>query len=150
NPPGNFVWNPRTTDALIRRRCPDCSLTIPARWGPLRIKPGNVRAGSFFGLMENTSAAGPLNAPATLGAWHSASGMWLLSAVADLAFPRAQVWGDVAASARLDAAAATAHFANRPDSILGDGGSELVWAGGRLVDAWPSTPDDNAFSHVQD
>ena len=80
NPPGHFLWDPKTTDEQIRpllralregrelqradgrprrddaadgRRHPD-------RWWFLPIKEGNVRIASFFGLMESTSEAAPL------------------------------------------------------------------------------------------
>ena len=57
----------------------------------------------FFGLINATSdGGGPLAAPRTLDTLLSVdkgdgAGAWLLSVFAGLAFPRAQVWGDVAA-----------------------------------------------------
>ena len=49
---------------------------------------------------------------------------------------------------RLDAAAAKRHFATprRDRSGVGDAVNEFLWAGGRMVDAWPATPDDNAYA----
>ena len=65
----------------------------------------------FFGLFNATDdGGGPLAAPRTLDTLLSldkgdgAGGAWLLSIFAALAFPRAQVWGDVGAIARTDAA----------------------------------------------
>jgi hypothetical protein len=176
NPPGHFLWSARDIDAQIHRygalcardetcagRTDDLAATIrrtnarlPDHWGLLPIAKGNARIATFFGLMESTSAAGPLNGPATLGSWLSAahgdpSGLWLMSVASALLFPGAQVWGDVAAAARADAAAGRRHFAAPPPagSILGDPGTDFVWAGGRLLDAWPSNRDDNAYSRVR-
>ena len=72
--------------------------------------------------------------------------------MAQLAFPRAQLWGDVAAVGRSDAAYARRFFATHADrgSVIGSPGTELVWAGGRLLDAWPASPDENEYTHVQD
>ena len=72
--------------------------------------------------------------------------------MAQLAFPRAQVWGEVAATGRSDAAYARRFFARHADrgSIIGSPGTDLIWAGGRLVDAWPANPDENLYTRVQD
>ena len=29
-------------------------------------------------------------------------------------------------------------------------GTDLIWAGGRLVDAWPASPDENLYTRVRD
>jgi pimeloyl-ACP methyl ester carboxylesterase len=177
NPPGHFLWNPQTTDAQIRQYAALCSKDagcsartddlaasmkrtaahIPDHWLFLPIKRGNVRLTSFFGLMDSSSEAAPISSPMTIDSWLSAangdaSGFWFESLMADLAFPQAEVWGDVAAASRADAAAAKRHFsASAHDtSILGDAGSEFLWAGGRLVDGWPSNASDNQYSRVQD
>ena len=101
NPPGHFLWTPRSTDEQIghyadlcatddgcSRRTDDLAASmrrtaadIPDRWVFLPIKEGNVRVASFFGLMETTSEAAPLSAPMTLDSWLSAaegdaSGFW--------------------------------------------------------------------------
>src|SRR4051812_328165 len=72
NPPGNFLWYPGTTDEQLRRyaalcardaachaRTPDLAATIretnahlPDHWWFLRIRKGNVRLGTFFGLIS--------------------------------------------------------------------------------------------------
>lgn len=177
NPPGHFLYDPRTTDGLIRRYADLCSRDeacgarthdlvasmkrmagrSPDRWGILPIDEGNVRLASFFGLMESTSAADPLSAPMTLGSWLSAehgdpSGFWFASLLSRLVFPEAFVWGDVAAASRADAAAAKRYFSSgeqRDDSILGNPATELMWAGGRLLDAWPANASDNQYSRVR-
>ena len=159
NAPGRFLYRPKVTDTQLDRLCAggrDCPTRLPAlpkRWGPFPIEPGNVRVASFIGLMESSSAAAPLSAPMTLDAWRAAadgdaSGLWFQSFMTQLIFPRVQVWGEHAATARLDAAAAKRHFASpaRDRSGVGDALNQFAWAGGRLVDAWPSTPDDNAYA----
>jgi pimeloyl-ACP methyl ester carboxylesterase len=158
NPPGRFLWDPATMQAQLGRyarlggregvaaiRRDD----IPHRWGPFRIKAGTVRVASFFGLMESTSKS-QLNGPATLDAWRAAargdaSGLWLYSVMGDMIFPRAWVWGDVAAVGRVDAAAGAEHFAHKGRHP----GTDLVWNRGQLLDAWPGNHDDNAYSRVQ-
>lgn len=177
NPPGHFLSDPETTDRQIRRyaalcakddtcseRTDDLAATmkataadLPDHWWFLPIKQGNVRLASFFGLVNSTSAAGPISAPMTLGSWLAAakgdpSGFWLQSTLADLVFPEAFVWGDVAAAARADAGAAERYFASgeqRSDSILGNPASEFLWAGGDLLRAWPASPGDDRYSRVR-
>jgi pimeloyl-ACP methyl ester carboxylesterase len=175
NPPGHFLWDARTTgeqlrryaalcarDASCRRRTSDLAASlhaatgsIPKHWWFLPVREGNVRAGAFFGLMHaTTDGGGPLAAPLTIDTLlgGEGGGAWLLSTLARVAFPKAQVWGDVAAVGRSDAAAATRFFARHADrgSVFGAPGTDLVWAGGRLVDAWPATPDDDAYARVRD
>ena len=132
NPPGNFLWDAKTTGEQIRRYAALCAQAadcrsrtddlaaavrssndrIPSHWWFLPIKQGNVQAAAFFGLMNATSdGGGPLAGPLTLDTLLSvdkgdASGAWLLSVMAGLLFPNAQVWGDVASVARTDAARA--------------------------------------------
>jgi pimeloyl-ACP methyl ester carboxylesterase len=178
NPPGHFLWDAQTTGEQIRRyaalcaqddscrsRAPDLAASLhsasedlPGRFWFLPIKKGNVKVAAFFGLMNaTTDGAGPLNGPWTIDTLLSAgkgdgSGAWLLSTMAQLVFPRAQVWGDVAAVGRTDAAAARRFFAAGADrgSVIGSPGTDLIWAGGRLVDAWPANPDENEYTHVRD
>jgi pimeloyl-ACP methyl ester carboxylesterase len=177
NPPGHFVWDEQTTDEQIgryaalcaedpacRRRTPDlaealrlANESIPDRWWFLPIKEGNVRAAAFFGLMNaTTDGAGPLNAPWTIDTLLSAgqgdgSGAWFLSLLAQMAFPSEQLWGDVAAVGRTDAAHARRLFATRAGgSIVGRPGTDLIWTGGGLLDAWPAQPDENEYAKVRD
>jgi RND superfamily putative drug exporter len=179
NPPGNFLWKAAVTDEQIRRYAALCAkdagcskrtddlvaalqraaADIPDRWLGLPIKKGNVRLASFFGLMETTSGSAPLTAPMTLGSWLSAdkgdaSGFWFESLLADLFYPKAFVWGEYAAVARADVAAARAYYStSRADgsSILGKGqpGTDFLWSGGRLVDSWPATAGENEYSRVR-
>jgi pimeloyl-ACP methyl ester carboxylesterase len=170
NPPGHFVWDPAQTDEQLRRYSELCARDgscgrgdleaafrdtgVPDNWGFLPIKAGNVRAASFLALFEGSS--GPLTAPLAIDAWRAAadgdaSGLWAMSLMADVLLPRAQVWGDVAAVGRADVAAARRHFSapRSGGSALGDAGNDLLWAGGRLTDAWPASADDNAYSRVR-
>jgi pimeloyl-ACP methyl ester carboxylesterase len=178
NPPGNLLWDARTTGEQIRRyaalcarndscssRTPDLAASIrsayrhiPGHWWFLPIRKGNVRAAAFFGLMNATAdGAGPLPAPKTIDALLSAgqgdgSGAWFLSLMAQLAFPSAQVWGEVAATGRSDAAYARRFFARHADrgSLIGSPGTDLIWAGGRLLDSWPASPDEDEYTRVRD
>jgi pimeloyl-ACP methyl ester carboxylesterase len=178
NPPGHFVWDEKTSDEQIARYAALCakddacskrtddlaaslrlaSENIPDRWWFLPIKEGNVMAGAFFGLMNaTTDGAGPLAAPWTIDMLLSAGqgdggGAWFMSLLAQVAFPSEQLWGDVAAAARIDAAYAERLYAKPADprSAIGRPGTDLIWAGGRLLDAWPANPDENQYAHVPD
>ena len=178
NPPGHFLWDAKTTGEQIRRyaalcaqdescrsRTPDLAASIhaasgniPKRWLFLPIKEGNVKAAAFFGLMAaTTDGAGPLAAPWTIDTLLSAQqgdggGAWFLSLMAQVAFPSEQLWGDVASVARTDAAHARPFFANGADkgSVFGSPGTDLIWSGGRLVDAWPANTDENTYAQVRD
>src|SRR5256884_6228885 len=177
NPPGNFLWNAKTTDEQIRKYSALCSkddtcrqrtddlaatikttaARIPDHWLFLPIKKGNVRIASFYGLMESSPEAAPLSAPITLSTLLSAdhgdaSGLWFQSLLADFALPTSFVWGQMAAAARPDARAAEQNFSlgpDRNDSILGNPGTDFIWGGGELARAWPATANENAFDRVR-
>jgi pimeloyl-ACP methyl ester carboxylesterase len=177
NPPGNFLWDAKTTDEQIRKYSALCSeddscrkrsdnlaasirravADIPDHWFFLPIKKGNVRIASFYGLMESTSEAAPLSAPITLNTLLSAdhgdaSGFWFQSLLADFAFPTSFVWGQIAAAGRADADTAKRHFSSgdhRSDSILGDPGTRFIWGGGELADAWPANANENQYDRVR-
>jgi pimeloyl-ACP methyl ester carboxylesterase len=178
NPPGRFLWDAKTTGEQVRRyaalcardtsctrRTPDLAASVhsavedlPGHWLFLPIHKGNVQAAAFFGLMNaTTDGGGPLSGPMTLDTLLSAgngdgSGAWFLSLMAQMAFPQAQVWGDVAAAGRSDAAYARRFFARHADrgSVMGAPGTDLIWAGGRLLDSWPASPDENEYTRVRD
>jgi pimeloyl-ACP methyl ester carboxylesterase len=177
NPPGNFLWEAKTTgeqidryavlcakDASCRSRTPDLAASmdsayesIPDRWWFLPIREGNVKLGAFFGLMHvTTDGAGPLAGPWTIDTLLDAdkgdgSGAWLLSLMTQTIFPQAQVWGDVAAVGRTDAAYARRFFAGNADrgSVIGSPGTDFYMAGGRLFDSWPSNPDESRYTRVK-
>jgi hypothetical protein len=70
-----------------------------------------------------------------------------------MAFPEAFTWGELAAMGRADTLAAKRYFAQGPhrsDSILGNPGTEFLYAGGGLIDAWPAQPDENEYANVRD
>jgi pimeloyl-ACP methyl ester carboxylesterase len=174
NPPGHYVWSGRTTDEQIRRyaiRCSEdqhCSSRtddlaatfrrenrdMPSRWGPLRIDRGNVRTGTFWSLMESSmEATGPLSSPPAIDSWISAdkgdpSGLWFLSLMGDMAFPKAFVWGEMASIAAADKAAAERQYSSpERGTILGTPGNDFVWGGGKLIDAWPGGTGE--YDHVR-
>ena len=178
NPPGNFLWNAKTTDEQIHRYAAVCARTedcrsrtpdlaasihsayakIPGRFLFLPIKKGNVRISGFFGLFNATAAGGgPIAAPNTIDTLVSidkgdgAAGAWLLSLFAGVALPHGQVWGDVASVARIDAADGRRLFASGADqsSVLGNPGTEFLWSGGRLLNAWPANPDEQEYNSVR-
>lgn len=176
NPPGNFMWDPRTTDEQLEHYAELCSrdntcrartddlaasmrrtaADIPDRWLFLPIKPGNVRVGSFFGLMETTMEASPLAAPMTLHSWLSAadgdlSGFWFQSFLADFVLPEPGVWGDYAAVGIQDTRAVEAYYAagGDPGSILGNPGTDFIWGRGGTTRAWPANPAGDVYSRVQ-
>jgi hypothetical protein len=94
----------------------------------------------------------------TIDTWLSAangdpSGFWFMGLVAKMAFPESFVWGELAAMGRADTLAAKRYFAagpHRSDSILGNPGTEFLYAGGGLIDAWPAEPDENEYATVRD
>jgi pimeloyl-ACP methyl ester carboxylesterase len=170
NPPGNFLWDAKTTDEQIARYADLCSkddtcskrtddlaastrqtaADIPDRWFFLPIKEGNVRVASFYGLVESASEAAPISAPMTLSSWLSAaegdaSGFWFQSLLADMAFPQSFVWGELAAMGRADAAAAKRYFSSGQHHP----GTDFLWAGGKLADAWPAAPHEGEYSRVR-
>jgi pimeloyl-ACP methyl ester carboxylesterase len=178
NPPGHFLWDAATTveqvdryaalcaaDASCRTRTPDLTASVqsalerlPDHWWFLPIRKGNVRLGAFFGLVHaTTDSAGPLNGPWTIDTLLQAdrgdgSGAWLLSLMTQALFPRVQVWGDVAAVGRADAAIARRFFASHANrgSVIGSPGTDFLTAGGRLFDAWPASPDERLYTRPRD
>ena len=113
-------------------------------------------AGGMAGVVVDDDRGTPLSAPLTLDAWVSAakgdpSGLWFQSLLAQMAFPDEQVLGDVAAVGRVDAGDADTTFAPAADrgSIIGNPGSDLIWAGGGLADAWPAQPDEDEYDRVR-
>ena len=177
NPPGNFLWDAKTTGEQIRRYAALCAQAtscagrtadlaasvksvfahVPSHWLFLPIKKGDFQAAAFFGLINETSdGGGPIAAPLTINTLLSAgkgdaSGAWFLSLMAQITFPSAFAWGDMAAISRSDATYAKHFFASGAGrgSLIGSPGNDLIWAGGLLVNAWPANPDENEYTHVQ-
>ena len=130
---------------------------VPSHWLFLPIKKGDFKAAAFFGLINETSAGGnSIAAPLTINSLLSAdkgdaSGAWFLSFMAQLTFPSSFVWGDLAAIGRSDATYAKHFYASGANrgSLISAAGNDLIWAGGRVLDAWPANPDENEYTHVQ-
>jgi hypothetical protein len=147
NPPGRFLYDGAPIDRLIahygdlcakdltcRQHITDVARTmrseaqhLPKRWGPLAIKPGNVKLTTFYGFVHATQSRSPLTGPQTIDSWAAAadgdpSGLWLLSLMADLIIPTSHVWGDVPATAQIGAAAGAAYYAgdNGRGTIIGN------------------------------
>jgi pimeloyl-ACP methyl ester carboxylesterase len=177
NPPGNFLWNAKTTNQQIdryaalcaqatscRSRTPDLAASVkssfahvPSHWLFLPIKKGDFQAAAFFGLINETSAGGgPIASPLTINSLLSAdkgdaSGAWFLSFMAQLTFPSAFVWGDLASIGQSDATYAKHFYASGANrgSLISAAGNNLIWAGGHVLNAWPANPDENEYTHVQ-
>jgi pimeloyl-ACP methyl ester carboxylesterase len=178
NPPGHFLWDAKTTREQIRRYAAHCAKDescrtrtndlaasldsafdrIPSRWWFLPIKKGNVRMAALFGLFNATSdGGGPFAAPLMLDLLLSvdegdASGAWLLSTLVQATLPPMQVAGDAAAMGLTDAAYARRFFSSPTDhaSAIGSATTEFMWAGGRLLEAWPANPDQKLYNRVRD
>ena len=134
NPPGHFLWDAKTTGEQIERYAALCANDASAGAGrrtsprrstrrtpTCRTTGGSCRSGratsgsarSSGSCMRPPTARGRSNGPWTIDTLLAAddgdgSGAWLLSLMAQAIFPRAQVWGDVAAVGRADAAHARA------------------------------------------
>ena len=176
NPPGNFLWDGKLTDEQIRRYGALCSsnsscksqtddLAASAdqaartshRWMGMPINQSSVRLGSFFGMFNSRPEGAPISSPMTMDSWTAAehgdsSALWFQSMLAGLVFPRAFIWGDFAASGMMDADYADEYFADGTGrgELLGDPGTQMLWAGGELAHAWPRNPDDAEYQTVQD
>ena len=129
NPPGNFIYSEAEIDQGIEQYSALCAqqaacrartknlvasvqhtaADMPSSWLSLPIKPGNVLVGTFLGLTEaNSDSGSPLTGPMTLNSWISAaqgdpSGLWFLSAMANLVLPQSFVWGEFASIGMADA-----------------------------------------------
>jgi pimeloyl-ACP methyl ester carboxylesterase len=176
NAPGWFLWDGAITDEQLDYYAELCaqdagcssrtndlaqsmretSNDMPSRWLFLPIKEGSVRVGSMFGLHDTTTEKEPLSAPNVLDSWLNAangdpSGFWFISFMADLTFPEAFVWGEMAAVGMIDVKAVNEYYGAGGDqgSILGNAGTDFIWAGGRLTTAWPDSPNDDQYSDVR-
>jgi pimeloyl-ACP methyl ester carboxylesterase len=173
NPPGHFVWDTKTNDEQIQRyaelcsqdascsgRTDDLAATISSTeiqddWFFLPVETGTARVGSFYSLAETTSENAPLSSPMAIDTWlaaseDDASGFWFTSLFAGAFFPGEFVWGEYAATARLDAQAAREYFsAGGRKSDLAYAATAFGWGEGRMIDAWPATPDDDSYSDVE-
>ncbi len=174
NPPGNFIYSGAEIDQGIERysalcaKQPACrartanlaasmkhtAADMPSSWLSLPIKPGNALVGTFLGLTEATGS--PLTGPMTLDSWISAaqgdpSGLWFLSAMANLVLPQSFVWGEFASIGMADAQPVERYFSSGADrgSIIGNPLGEFLWGAGGMAHAWPANPGENQYTSVQ-
>jgi pimeloyl-ACP methyl ester carboxylesterase len=162
NPPGRFVWEPKTIDQQIEyynRLWSGDSLnalrsidliktirsvlqTIPDHWLFFPIDPGKVKVITFALLYHRNTAAQVFDTyiAAEKG---DPSGLALMTLAYDLMFPKMITWGDLASKATSADYDSTRNYAiemDPPGSILGSPFSRLLWS---LAD-WPTAkiPDD--------
>src|SRR5580704_8392940 len=174
NPPGNFIYSGAEIDQGIERysalcaKQPACrartgnlaasvqhtAAHMPSSWLTLPIKRGNVLVGTFLGLTEATGS--PLTGPMTLNSWISAaqgdpSGLWFLSAMANLVLPQSFTWGEFASIGMADAQPVERYFSSGADrgSIIGNPLGEFLWGAGGMAHAWPANPGENQYTSVQ-
>jgi pimeloyl-ACP methyl ester carboxylesterase len=175
NPPGHFVYNGDILDQQLQRysalcaRDPGCragtgnlaasmrhtAANLPRRWLFLPVKGGNVLVTTQFGMAETIAAGPPLVAPVILNSWISAahgdpSGLWLMSFLGGLILPTSFTWGEAASVVQLDADPAARYFSSTAGhgSVIGDPGSDVLWAGGALASAWPANPSRSQYATV--
>ncbi|MFZ0248549.1 MAG: alpha/beta fold hydrolase [Acidimicrobiales bacterium] len=176
NPPGNFIYSGAEIDQGIERYSALCAqqpacrartknltasmkhtaANMPSSWLTLPIKPGNVLVGTFLGLTEATSVDSPLSGPMILNSWISASqgdpsGLWFISAMANLVVPSSFVWGEFASIGMADAQPVERYYSSGADrgSIIGNPLGEFLWGAGGLVHAWPANPSEKQYTSVQ-
>jgi pimeloyl-ACP methyl ester carboxylesterase len=175
NPPGNFVYNGGILDQQLEHYSTLCAqdpacragtgnladsmrhtaANMPRRWLFLPIKRGNVLVSTQFGMAETIAGGTPLVAPVVLNSWISAahgdpSGLWLMSLLGGLIFPRSFTWGEADSAVQIDAHAADRYFGSAAGhgSIIGDPGSDLLWGDGGLTRAWPASSSRNQYATV--
>jgi pimeloyl-ACP methyl ester carboxylesterase len=170
NPPGHFVWEPNTIDALIAydaalcikdtdcsTRTDDLSISIrntsedmPNRWLILPIDPGKVVFITQFMLYHRATAATVFDAylAAETG---DPSELALMSLAYDLMIPSLVTWGDWMAKGSIDYDPSRDWLTdmNQPDSIMGSPTSLLVGGAAQLNGGWPVAPMPEAFHSVQ-
>jgi pimeloyl-ACP methyl ester carboxylesterase len=159
NPPGHFVWQPRTIDAQLKhyatlwsrdsvmsRKSPDLYATmrtvlsdLPHRWLFLPINPGKVKVATFALLFQRNTSAMVFDAyvAAERG---DPSGLALMSLAYDYLLPSMFVWGDLASKATSADSDSSPSYSRgmEPDSMpLGTPMSTLLW-GPLAYTRWPT------------
>jgi pimeloyl-ACP methyl ester carboxylesterase len=159
NPPGHFVWEPRTTDAQLKyysglwsrdssmaAKSPDLYAAMrkvltamPRRWLFVPINPGKVRVVTFALLFQRKTAAMVFDS--YVAAEHGdPSGLALMSVAFDYVVPSLGIWGDLASkavSADYDSMRDYRADMDPPDLPLGAPMSKLTW-GAMGTGRWPA------------
>ena len=170
NPPGHFVWEPDTIDALIAydaelcAQNPECSARtgdlaetmwdvshdMPDRWLLIPIDPGKVKFITHFMLFHRGSAASVFDVYLA-AAEGDPSGLALMSLAYDFMIPSALTWGDWAAKGGIDYDLGRDWLTemNPPDSTLGAPTSLFVGGATQLSGGWPIAPMSDEFLNVQ-
>jgi len=170
NPPGHFVWEPDTIDALIAYDAglcsndPECSArtadlaetirhvnqNMPKRWLLIPIDPGKVRFITHFMLFHRGTAAAVFDAYLA-AAGGDPSGFALMSLAYDFMIPSALTWGDWAAKGSIDYDPGRDWLTEMdpPDSTLGAPTSLLVGGAAQLSGGWPVPPMPEEFREVR-
>jgi pimeloyl-ACP methyl ester carboxylesterase len=156
NPPGHFVWEPKTIDAQLAyyaalwaqdpacvARAPDLLKTIravrldvPRRWLFLPIDPGKVRITTFALLYHRGTAAQVFDAYVAADRGDP-SGLALMSLVYNFTMPGMIIWGDMLAKGSCADYDPSRDYADLdpPDTILGSPMSQLLWPA--VEGGWP-------------
>jgi pimeloyl-ACP methyl ester carboxylesterase len=149
NPPGHFMWDPKTVDeqlnnyarlwskdSVMSARCPDLAGTIkrvlqtmPKKYLFFSLNPGKIKFGTFAFLFHRNTAALVFNAfiKADEGDY---SGLALLSAAYDYIVPSMNTWGEGVSkgvSADIDTARIELFSKENPDYILGSPMNTILW-----------------------
>ena len=173
NPPGDFLWYAKTTDAQIRRYsrlcakdavCSNTTTNSPQRCtrrrspttgGSCRSRRATFDRHVLRLVQRDVGGRGPIAAPKTIDAWLSAakgdaSGFWLQSLMSPLVFRSAQVQGERAAFGRIDVASLGGTSRATGPQLDPRRPRDRVHLGrGRLLNAWPADPDDGQYNAVQ-
>ena len=150
NPPGRFVFDPKTIDEQLRyydrlyaeshHHEKDLSLvammksvlvSLPARWTIFKLDPGKIRVATFAMLYHKNTAAIVFDCyrAASEGDY---SGMYALQLAYDFTLPSMMVWGDLlakGASADYDASFDYIARLNDEETTLGSPLALLIWGG---------------------
>jgi pimeloyl-ACP methyl ester carboxylesterase len=158
NPPGHFVWEPRTIDAQLKQYAAlwskDSAMSaktsdpygtvrrvldaMPGRWLFLSINPGKVRVVTFVLLFQRNTAAQVFDAYVAADRGDP-SGLALMSLAYDFVVPSLFTWGDLASkavSADFDSTRSYGAEMESTDYPLGSPLGKVLWGSSRYG-RWP-------------
>jgi pimeloyl-ACP methyl ester carboxylesterase len=158
NPPGHFVWEPRTIDAQLKQYAAlwskDSAMSakssdlygavrrvlnaMPERWLFLSINPGKVRVVTFVLLFQRNTAAQVFDAYVAADRGDP-SGLALMSLAYGFVVPSLFTWGDLASkavSADIDSTRNYSVEMGSADWPLGSPLSKILW-GSLSYGGWP-------------